>query len=263
MSIARRPAKCRIACLRCAAQNRPPEQRWSLPPFSRTTALPHTGQRLGHAEVRHVALALAGHPAHHLGNHVAGAPHDHRVADAHALAAQLEQVVQRGVAHRRAADEHRLELGHRRQLAGAADLDLDAVQPRLLLLRRVLVRHRPARLARLEAELLLQRAFVDLVDHAVDVERQRVALGGDASVEQRQLLATVGHVVPLVDRKAELGQRIQQSRVARWDVPALHFAQAIREEAQRPLACDAGIELAHDARDENATILGFETGIIF
>ena len=53
---------------------------------------------------------------------------------------------------------------------------VDALSTRRLLLRRVLVRHRPARLARLEAELLLQRAVVDLVDHAVDVERQLVAL---------------------------------------------------------------------------------------
>ncbi len=105
-----------------------------------------------------------------------------RVADAHALAAQLEQVVQRRVADRRAADEHRLQLGHRRELAGAADLHLDAAQRCHLLLRRVLVRDRPARLAAHEAELLLQREVVDLVDDAVDVERQLVALGGDRLV---------------------------------------------------------------------------------
>ncbi len=34
-------------------------------------------------------------------------------------------VVQRGVLHHHAADRHRLELGDRRQRAGAADLDVD------------------------------------------------------------------------------------------------------------------------------------------
>ena len=180
MSIARRPAKCRIACLRCAAQNRPPLQRWSMPPFSRAPRCRTPGSGRGMRKLgTYAARARRSSDADHLGNHVAGAAHDHRVADAHVLAPQLVQVVQRGVADRGAADEHRLELGHRRQLAGAADLDLDVVQPRQLLLRRVLVRHRPARLARDEAQPLLQRAVVDLVDHAVDVEGQRVALGRD------------------------------------------------------------------------------------
>ena len=92
--------------------------------------------------------------------------------------------MQRRVADRGAAHEHRLQLGHRRQLAGAADLDLDAQHSRHLLLRRVLVRHCPTRLARLEAEASLQRAVVDLVDHAVDVERQTVALGRDRGMER-------------------------------------------------------------------------------
>jgi hypothetical protein len=130
MSIARRPAKCSSACLRCAAQNRPPLQRWSMPPRSRRRALPHTGHWPRHAEVGHVGRRAARHPAHHLGDHVAGTAHDHRVAHAHALAPQLEQVVQRGVADRGAAHEHRFQLGHRRELAGAADLDLDVVEQR-------------------------------------------------------------------------------------------------------------------------------------
>ena len=56
-----------------------------------------------------------------------------------------------------AADEHRLELRHRRQRAGAADLELDAFDVVVLFLRRELVRDRPARRARDEAELALLR----------------------------------------------------------------------------------------------------------
>jgi hypothetical protein len=62
-------------------------------------------------------------------------------------------VVQRGVGDGHAADEHRRQLGHRRELAGAAHLHVDGLDRGQLLLGRVLVRHGPARLARDEAQL--------------------------------------------------------------------------------------------------------------
>lgn len=83
-------------------------------------------------------------------------------------AIDLVLVVQGRVGHRHAADENRLQAGDRRQRAGAADEDLDVEKRRLGLLGRVLVRHRPARLARDEAEALLQRQVIDLIDDAVD-----------------------------------------------------------------------------------------------
>ena len=78
-------------------------------------------------------------------------------------------VVQRGVLHDDAADADRLELGDRRQRAGAADLDLDVVEHGDGALGREFVRDRPARAARDEAEPLLPVEPVDLVDDAVDV----------------------------------------------------------------------------------------------
>jgi len=200
-----------------------------------------------HAEVRHVVIARAGHAAHHLGDHVAGTAHDDRVAHAHALAPQLEQVVQRRVADRRAADEHRFQLGHRRQLAGAAHLHLDAVEPRHLLLRRVLVRDRPARLARHEAQLLLQVDAVDLVDHAVDVERQLVAQLRDALVVGHQPLRAMHHRAQVVHRHAEGGDRIQRRAVRGRRVPALGHAQPVGVEAQLLVGQPLGVELADRA----------------
>ena len=49
------------------------------------------------------------HHADHLGDHVAGTAHDHGVADAHVLARDLVEVVQRGIGDGDAADEHRRE----------------------------------------------------------------------------------------------------------------------------------------------------------
>ena len=60
-----------------------------------------------------------------LGDDVAGAAHDHRVALAHVLAVHLVLVVQRRVGDRDAAHEHRLEHRERRHLAGAAGVDVD------------------------------------------------------------------------------------------------------------------------------------------
>src|SRR5947209_880784 len=128
------------------------------------------------ASARHPE-ALPGQPRpglahrHHLGNDVARAPDHHRVSYPYVLAAQLVLVMQRRAAYRDAADEHRLQLRHRRERAGAPDLHLDRLHLGDLFLWRVLVRDRPARLARHVAELALQTQVVHLVDDAVDVER--------------------------------------------------------------------------------------------
>ena len=47
MSIARREAKWNSACTRCAGQNRPPVQRATTSPSSRSTAEPQTGHSVG------------------------------------------------------------------------------------------------------------------------------------------------------------------------------------------------------------------------
>ena len=120
-------------------------------------------------------------------------------------ARDLVLVVQRGVGDDDAADGHRMQLGDRRQRAGAADLDLDRFDDRRRPFGRELVRDRPARAARDEAEPLLQREVVDLVDDAVDVvaERRRAAprsRGNGASIS--------------AGRSAELGQRIDRQAEA-------------------------------------------------
>ena len=68
----------------------------------------------------------------------------------------------------------------RRQLAGAADLDVDRLERGLRLLGGEFVGERPARRARDLAEPPLPVEPVDLVDDAVDVERQVGALRLDA-----------------------------------------------------------------------------------
>ena len=99
----------------------------------------------------------------HLRDHVTGTLDHHRIADAHAEALDLVGVVQRGVLHDDTANGDRLELGDRRERAGAADLNLDRLDDGRRLLGGKFVRDRPTRVARDEAEPLLPIQPIDLV----------------------------------------------------------------------------------------------------
>ena len=75
--------------------------------------------------------------------------------------------MQRGAADGAAGEEDRFEFGHRRERAGAPDLDGDGVELRLGLFRRVFVGDGPARRlgCRARAALMLERIQLD--DRAV------------------------------------------------------------------------------------------------
>ena len=208
-------------------------------------AHPGPDAKVGHIRFTRHGLAALHHPSHHLGDHVTRPSHDHAVAHPHALAAQLEHVVQRGVAHRGAAHKHRGQLGHRCQLAGAPHLGVDALQRGDLLLRRVFVRHRPARLAGDKTQALLPGQRIDLVDHAVNVKRQAVALGTHGLMKRHQTLRTQGHLAVSAHRQAHDGQGVQRGAVGGRRAPALHFAQAIGVKAQRALGGNRRVQLPH------------------
>src|SRR5690606_26053586 len=132
----------------------------------------------------HVRLArlLAGQIVDHLGDHVASALEDDPVAYPEAEPADFVAVVQRDVGHRDSADKDRPQPADRRQLAGAANLDIDRLEHRLGALGRKLVREAPARRLGDKAQALLPVEPVDLVDHAVDLVRQRPTPGGNTAV---------------------------------------------------------------------------------
>src|SRR5713226_4625201 len=170
---------------------------------------------------------LVEHHVHHLRDDVAGALDDDRVADPDiAAVAQLFAVaadsldvilvVQRDVLHDDAADADRLELADRRERAGAPDLDLDIPEHGHGAFGRKLVRDRPARRARHEAEPLLPVDAVDLVDDAIDVVIEPGAL----------LLYSAVKCDQLFDRVANPGQRIGLEAAALE--PADHARLGIR-----------------------------------
>jgi hypothetical protein len=130
------------------------------------------GQWVGNSNGAALVRPLVQHRPDDLRDHVAGPLQDHRVADPHVLAGDLVGVVQGGVGHRDPADRHGLQPRHRGDRAGAAHLQVDGLQDRAGLLGRELAGDGPARRARDEAQAALLLQVVDLVDHAVDVERQ-------------------------------------------------------------------------------------------
>src|SRR6185503_6476045 len=115
-------------------------------------------------------------------------------------------------------------------------------------LRRELVRDRPARLARAKSEIALAGEARDLVDDAVDLERQRVTSGLHALIERREPLAPLHDLPIVVDGKAESSERREETRLRVGNGETLGFTERVREEMQGPLGRDGRIELAYRPR---------------
>ena len=147
---------------------------------------------------------LFGNDAQNLRDHVAGALDHHRVADARIQPFDLVFIVQGGVLHHHTAHRHRLEARHGRELAGAADLDLDIFQYRFGLFGGKFVGDGPARTSRHKTQPFLQIQPVDLVDHPVNVIAEPSALGFDVAIEFQDLF----------QRFTALDQRIDDEAVA-------------------------------------------------
>ena len=207
---------------------------------------------------------LPGHDVEDLRDDVTGALDDHSVAlaDVPSLADQLAGipnaadvvlVVQRGVGDDDAADGDRLQPRHRRHGARAADLDLDLLQHGGRLLGRELVRRRPARRARAEAEALLQVEPVDLVDDAVDVVGQRRPHRFDRPVVAEHLVERCAADHQLVDDESPVGQPPHRVELRPGDRRA-GLAPGIGEELQRPRARHLRVLLAQTPRRRIARI---------
>jgi len=99
--------------------------------------------------------------------------------------------VQRGVGDGHAAHADRLQPRHGGEFAGAAHLHIHAQEHGGHFLRRVFVRHGPARLAGDKAQLLLQRQGIDFVNHAINLIGQAAALLPQALVKRHQFNSTL------------------------------------------------------------------------
>ena len=204
-----------------------------------------TGNR--HHELGRQNRTPLGQDAYHFGNHVAGPADNDRIANPHVLAPDFVLVVQRGIGHRNSADEHRLEPGHRRQRAGPANLDVDTENFGACFFSRVFVGYGPTWLTRNETKLGLQCERVDLIHHAIDVERQFAAFLADAPVKIGQRLRAAQHGAFGTNRQAEGRQSIEDPGMGIRPLPALHLPETVGEKRQRPAGRHFRIELADTA----------------
>ena len=186
---------------------------------------PAFGALRRHHERLRIARTLFRHDADDFGDHVAGTAHDHGIADVDILAPDLILVVQRRVGHRDAADEHGREPRDGRDRTGAPDLDVDPEHLGRHLFRRELVRHGPARFARDEPERALRGERVDLVDDAVDVERQAAAPLGDALVERDEVGGAAGDAPIAIHRQPGALEEVEQLRVSGGQREPLRLAR--------------------------------------
>ena len=117
-------------------------------------------------------------------------------------------------------------------------LIVDRLDDRRRLLGRELVRDRPARRARDEAESLLERKIVDLVDDAVDVVAERRALGLDRAIVLEQLGGRVAKPGQGIGRQAEAAHGLDRAELGRGERLA-DLAPGVGEEGERPARGDA------------------------
>ena len=197
--------------------------------------------------------ALLHDDAQHLRDHVARTLDRHGVAEAHAEALDLVGVVQRRVLHDHSADSDRLELGHRRERAGAPNLDIDVFDHGRCLLGGEFVRDRPARIARHEAEPLLPVEAVNLVDDTVDVVIERPALRFDLVMEHEHGVDRVADLHQGIDLEPAGGKPLDHAGLGLSRHRA-HFAPTVGEEPERPRSGDCRIELPQRARGGVARI---------
>ena len=120
------------------------------------------------------------------------------IALADVLAADLVEIVQRGVGDGDAGELDRLEFGDRGQRSDAADLHFDFVNDGLGLLGFELVGDGPSRRSRDLAQLFLQGKRIDLGDDAVGLVVE--------------FMAAIGQIIPILEHRfdagAALGERI-------------------------------------------------------
>ena len=223
----------------------------------RTVRVAHDGRAALRAGIRHMkrhrALRpLLAHDGEDLGNDLPRLLHEHRVADAQVKVVDEILVMQRGIRDGRAGQTHRLNDRLRREHTRAADLHDDVAHAALLLLRRVFIRHRPARELRRAAEILPLREIVDLNDRAVDVERERLAVVADpvnaraAGIER--FTALIRH-----DREAQRRQIVQRFRVRGKRAVAVKL-EVEDDDIELARRRDLRVLLAHRARRRVAGI---------
>src|SRR5690606_6708829 len=164
-------------------------------------------------ERRGIGPTLLQHNIDNLGNNIACALHDDRIADADIMliradtlaleadALDIVLIVQRGIGDNHTADSDRLQSRNRGHCAGASHLNVDFQKLCKRLFSGKLVRDSPTRAARAETEPRLQVQPVDLVDDAVNIIVELRSLKTDGAVMRNEFVRAVKPLCQRIDRE--------------------------------------------------------------
>jgi len=157
--------------------------------------------------------------------------------------------MERRIGDRHAADEHRLEARHRCDRAGPSDLHTDVDHLRRHLFRRILVCDGKPRRARNEPQASLLREIVDLVDNAVDLERQIRPLLAQRPVIVQQSLEPAYYLALAAHGNLETGDHLHQRAMRRGlpDSPPVGVADAVGKKRKPLPRGDSRIQSAQTA----------------
>ncbi len=193
------------------------------------------------------AVARLDNGADDVGDDVARPLDQDAVANANVLAGDLVEVVERGGAHGRSPDFHRLQHGVGGQYTGATDIDLQAEQFRRLLAGRELHGHCAARVFAGETQAVGQVAVIDLHHHAVNLVIDVVAAGQPLFMSRYDLIQT--GAMPVVGRhwKAQVAQVGQAIPLMIRQCPALDSYDVVGVEAKRAIGRLGRVQLAQGA----------------
>ena len=167
--------------------------------------------------------------------------------DAHVFAMNLVLVVQRSPGNGGAGHHHGVELGHRGENAGAAHLDGDGTQQRLLLLGRELVGRKEPRGPGRETQGVLSGKGVDLHHDAVDVIGQPVAASRGLFAEGMHLGGTGTQGDVGVHMEAGLPQPPQELPLG-GGVGGVHVGQGVHKGGKVASGRHLGVLLAQRPR---------------
>ena len=167
---------------------------------------------------------------------------DYGVADADVLPLDFLLVVQGGARDGGAGNQHRLQLRHRCQNAGATDLDGDVLEHGLHLFRQELVGSRPAGRAGGRPELLALGSGNDLHHGSIGSIAEVVAVLVDGAHRGQHLIQVAGDDHRPVPRDPETVEQFVEI-LFRGELRALIGAEAVGEEGEGTPCDDLRIEL--------------------
>ena len=171
------------------------------------------------------------------------------VADRRAVAVEaldIVFVVQRHVLDHDATHGDRRKPRHRRQRAGAANLDINAIDGRGCLLGREFVRDGPAGFAGHRAPAPLQVEPVELIDHPVDVVAEARPLRLDDPVLGEQFVDGLGAHHQRADGKAPAGEPMHRIVLGLGGI-FRRRAPGVGEEVELPAGGDERVLLTEGA----------------